>query len=150
MRIVLDASTLVPLTLNLGRELLEVARRVELYVLDLTIYEVGNALWKLTALRKTMSLDDAIEMLSVTMELAKHGIVNVARFDSLEMKRVLEIAFMERLTFYDASYIVTAEKLRAYLATEDRELRSKASRYVESMDYSQLVKALALDQGKQQ
>lgn len=139
----LDASTLLPLLLDYGEELLSVATRVELYVVDLTLYEVGNSLWKLVTLLNSLELRDAEDIVYILKSLVKKEVVRVVRFDELDLYKVLGLAVGERLTFYDASYIVASEAVGAVLVTEDRELREKARKYINTMGYSEFRERLA-------
>ncbi len=139
----LDASTLLPLLLDYGEELLSVATRVELYVVDLTLYEVGNSLWKLVTLLNSLELRDAEDIVYILKSLVKKEVVRVVRFDELDLYKVLGLAVGERLTFYDVSYIVASEAVGAVLVTEDRELREKARKYINTMGYSEFRERLA-------
>jgi len=138
MKLLLDASTLIPLLLDYGERLLDITAKMQLYVIDLTFYEVGNSLWKLVSLAKTISLEDAVEILEVLDVLVKRGLIIAVSFNKLDPHRIIELAAAEKLTFYDTSYIVAAEKLNATLATEDRELREKAGKYVNTVNYEEL------------
>ncbi len=142
MKYLLDASTFIPLLFDFGEKLLDVATRVTLYVTDLTVYEAGNALWKLVTLLKTMSMEDALETIIAVHTLLSKGLVKVLSYSELELGRVLELATREELTFYDASYVVAAENLRAVLVTENKKLEDRASKYVTTMTYAELVHAL--------
>ena len=43
----------------------------------------------------------------------------------------------EKITFYDASYIVASKITEATLVTEDKELREKAGKHVNTATYTQ-------------
>jgi len=116
MRLLLDASVIVPLILDYGERIIGLAARAPLHTIDLAVYETGNSLWKLSSLLKTIGLEDANEVLEVLRELVRRRII----------------------TFYLASYIAAAETLNAVLVTEDKELRKKAENYVSTMTYVQL------------
>ena len=147
MKLLLDASTLTPLLLDYGERLLDIAAKVQLHVIDLTIYEVGNSLWKLTFLSKTISLEDAVEVMEALDVLVKRGLIKAVSFNKLDPYRIIKLAVTEELSFYDSSYIVAAGKLNATLATEDRELRRKAKKYVDVANYEQLCGAGGLVHG---
>ena len=89
------------------------------FILDLTLYEVGNVLWK----RKMGG--EVLELVS------KARIIYPGQEDLLG---IFNIAKSERLTFYDASYVYFASKYGFILATADRELSKVARKYVEVLD----------------
>jgi len=144
-KFLLDASVLVPLLLDCGEKLLDIAGKVSLYTMDLTVYEVGNSLWKLVFLLKSISLDDAVEIMEVLMDLVKRGFVKIVRFGELDASRIIRLAVAEELTFYDSAYITAAEKLSVAFVTEDKELGEKARKYVKIMVYKQLQESITLD-----
>jgi len=124
----LDASVLVPLLLDYGEKMLDIASKVSLYTMDLTIYEVGNSLWKLVFLLKTIDLRDAVEIMGVLMDLVRKGFIRMVYLSELDSSRIIRLAVVEGLTFYDSSYIVAAEKLGVTFVTEDKELGEKAGK----------------------
>ena len=138
MRLLLDASAIVPLILDYGERIIGLAARAPLHTIDLAVYETGNSLWKLSSLLKTIGLEDANEVLEVLRELVRRRIIEITRFDKLDLRRIMKLATDENTTFYDASYIAAAETLNAVLVTEDKELRKKAENYVSTMTYIQL------------
>ena len=62
MKLVFDASALLNLIRNHGQDALEYLRGN--YVLTLTPYEVGNALWKEAVLLNRVSIDEALLLLT--------------------------------------------------------------------------------------
>ena len=54
-------------------------------------------------------------------------------------KGIFELAARDGLTVYDASYLYAAMKNGYILVTDDRELRNRASRYVETASSSELA-----------
>ena len=101
----------------------------------LTVYEALNALWKEAVLAKAISLEDACRLAEVVSELL--GLVEVLDVRMLE-REVVELAAKLGLTAYDASYVALARKLGLTLVTEDRRLRSSASRMVGVVDLASL------------
>ena len=142
MKFLLDASVLVPLLLDYGEKLLDVSVKVSLYTMDLTVYEVGNSLWRLANLLKAIDLEDAVEIMEVLTELTRKSFLGIIRFSELDISRILKLTVIEGLTFYDSSYIVAAEKLNVTLATEDEELGVKARKYVKTITYRRLRETL--------
>jgi predicted nucleic acid-binding protein len=96
-----------------------------LHVLDLTIYESFNALWKLVG-RDILTID---EMLILARRVADIiGFMYIESIDPLEALNVLEIALKENLTVYDASYLYIARRMQLILVTEDEELMDRAKK----------------------
>lgn len=46
---------------------------------------------------------------------------------------VFNLASKENLSIYDAAYMYLAIKINSYLITDDKELREKASKYIEAI-----------------
>ncbi|HID91185.1 TPA: PIN domain-containing protein [Candidatus Bathyarchaeota archaeon] len=143
MRYLLDASALVPLLGELGERLIAKATEERLSTTDLALYEAGNSLWKLSALVKLITLEDAAEAIDVLKGLAARGIIRVVGFEELDLASTLRLACGEGVTFYDASYIAAAENVGATLVTEDRKLREAASRRVNTIAYTDFKRKVA-------
>lgn len=90
--------------------------------LDLAVKEVANALWK-KILRGEMSLDDAAKIVA---DLAS-GAIPLYRQEPL-LPRALRIAVKNRVTVYDAMFIVLAEEIGAALVTADKRQAEAAQR----------------------
>ena len=97
-------------------------------ILDLTYYEVGNAVWKESVLTKLLT-PDAAKTLQRTAETILTKIDRISS-DSDSFEKIMEIAKFEKLTFYDSSYIHFAKEKGLQLITEDKELKTKAQKYV--------------------
>lgn len=82
---------------------------------DVFLYEVGNNLRKLAA---------SNEARLATLERAA-GIVRSIRPSADARRATLELATQHGVSYYDASYVVTAREEGAALWTEDRELLRK-------------------------
>jgi len=95
-----------------GDRLYEVAK--ESAVLDLAKYEVGNAVLKESEVKGM----DWNRMTSAWQRLLKF--FTVITIDN--MVEIQRIAVEKGLTFYDASYLHTAEKRNLKLVTEDSDL----------------------------
>ena len=129
----LDASALYPLMLRMRENLLQYA--AQFAVLDLTLYEVGNAIWK--EHRK-----GRIRNLALVAKVFEEIIKDMNRLSiGQEIFSVLEIATGNDVTFYDASYIYVARKWRLKLVTEDSVL---LSRFSEATSTEALLKDLGL------
>ena len=77
-------------------------------VLDLTFYEVGNAIWKESTLTKYLTPNEAkaIEKVAPTIFVRTEQIA----CEAWAFSGILEIARSEKLSFYDSSYIFFAKK----------------------------------------
>jgi predicted nucleic acid-binding protein len=111
----LDASALYGLVAHYHRW---IGHRKRLAILHLTVYEVGNALWKETSAGK-LPWREAAGALSRVLSSLK-------MLDDPPLEEVLEVAVERSLTFYDASYAYVAETLGLSLVTQDRELLKKS------------------------
>lgn len=129
MTLLFDTSSLVTVILDQGGR--GVDQLFDEYVLDLTFYETGNVIWKAHALQDRLDADDLERLLSFLERLESQ--VTVLSVDSLEFERTMEVAVDEELTFYDAAYVACAERDDHRLVTEDRELRSCARSYVDTI-----------------
>lgn len=90
------------------------ARRVALLVLDLTVYEVGNALMRGPA---RATADQVATVLRALNEICP-----ATRPGPDELRLAAELAERHDLTMYDAAYAAVAESRQAELATLDRRL----------------------------
>jgi predicted nucleic acid-binding protein len=143
VKCLLDASALLPLLTRRGKRLIVEALRIDLITTDLAIYEACNSLWKLATLLKTITLEDAAGVATILKEVTVKNVIQTTNFTKLDFPHTLSIAHKERLTFYDASYIVTAENTKAILVTEDEKLRKAASKFVKTIAYTRLENRLS-------
>lgn len=90
------------------------ARTVALTVLDVTAYEVGNALLRG---RASATAEQVATVLGALREVCP-----AIRPDSDELRLAAELAEQHDLTLYDAAYAAVARQREARLATLDREL----------------------------
>lgn len=117
MEYLIDTSALYPLILKLREKFLVYADKMA--VLDLTLYEVGNVLWKEYKRRKIKNLEN------ITI-LFQEMLASLRRLTINDLGGVLRMAVEKDLTFYDAAYVYAAEKLNIKLITEDIELLEKS------------------------
>lgn len=143
MKYLLDASALLPLITRLGKQLIIDASHQDLLTTDLAIYEACNSLWKLSTLLKSISIKDAVDTANTIKDLTIRGVIKTIKYTRLDFTNTLTIANKEGLTFYDASYITTAEKAEATLVTEDEKLKKAGSKFVNTITYSDLEGKLA-------
>jgi len=119
MKLVFDASALLNLIRSTGPGAFNYLKRN--YILSLTLYEVGNALWREAALLKRISINEALSLLESISNICK--ILNItAPYNNL---LVLKLAYELKITYYDSSYIIASYELNAGLVTDDEKLRKK-------------------------
>jgi predicted nucleic acid-binding protein len=103
-------------------------------ILDLTKYEVGDALWKEHTLHQSMEEGEFREFLSLFGRIIPQ--TQVLSVEGKDLPEVADLAVKERITFYDASYVVVAKSQDLSLVTEDAQLRKVASKYVKTTSLS--------------
>jgi predicted nucleic acid-binding protein len=89
-------------------------RAAALSVLDLTAYEVGNALMRGRAAASAAQVATVLDALA--------EVCPALRPNPEELRLATELASRHGLTLYDAAYAAVAESRKATLATVDREL----------------------------
>jgi len=123
MKYLFDASALLNLVRRLGEESLKILE--ENYILTLTIYEVGNALWRETRLLRKLAIEETEKIMRAIITLIKFMQV-IEPQDPIE---VLRVSNEIETTFYDAAYVVTALRRGLILVTDDRRLAARIERY---------------------
>ena len=114
MKYLFDASALLNLVRRLGEESLKILE--ENYILTLTIYDVGNALWREARLSRRLTMDEAEAMMRAIITPIEFMQV-IELQDPIE---VLRISNEIEITFYDAAYLVAALRSGLILVTDDR------------------------------
>jgi predicted nucleic acid-binding protein len=106
-------------------------------VLDLTYYEVGNAIWKESTLTKFLTPEDSktLEKVAQTILMKTDRIT----IEAAVFQKILEIAKNEKLSFYDSSYIYFAKEKNLKLITEDKQLKAKAQKYIDVQTITTLL-----------
>ena len=89
---------------------------VSFYVIDLTPFEYGNAIWKLF-IRNRITKDEAELSLKLFENLVDLGIITILEFK--EYIEAIRISTELKVSYYDAAYITTARKRGLTLATDD-------------------------------
>jgi predicted nucleic acid-binding protein len=122
-----DASAIVNLLISKGSVGLDIARGND--ILDLTVYEAGNALWKLSVLHRKISSAEADSLLSALLRTGLDR-MNLVRVSELDHASILNLARTERVSYYDASYVHAAIERKRDLVTDDLRLSRIASKFV--------------------
>ena len=123
VKYLIDASSLFKLLSSSspdGQDLLENSS-----ITDLTIFEIGNVLWK----KKDSGIKEMPEEKVIALSQVIGNILReVARFPIIatEIPNILSVAINRKTTFYDASYIHVCNREKLSLISEDVDLRRKA------------------------
>jgi predicted nucleic acid-binding protein len=118
-----DASSLILLIKRVDEDSF-LRFREKIRMLDLTLYEVGNTLWKEGSLRGVLKEDEAKSL----MRYARIVLGSVPRvgITADDFEGVYEVAHNSKLSYYDAAYLYTARKSKLTLVTEDHKLLEAA------------------------
>jgi len=122
-----DASALVNLLVSRGSAALDLMRGND--ILDLTLYEVGNAVWKLCTLRGKISPAEADSLLGALVRTAMDH-MNLIRISRVDHMSISGLARAERLSYYDAAYLSAARERKRELVTDDVRLTTVASKFI--------------------
>ena len=129
MSYLIDASAL----LDLMRRRKEVV--LNQCILDLTVYEIGNAIWKEAYFFKTLMKGEALDFMknfaNITVKMRVISIHN-------DLEEIMNIAIEEKLTFYDAAYLYFAAKNKLTLVTNDKKLYKAARNKIRVVEGSSL------------
>jgi len=106
--------------------------KVALLAPNLIEYEVGNTLWKAVQ-RGFIRGAEARDRLGSFFAMG----IGCLFFKAADCQRALEMATTKGVTFYDASYIVAAEKATAPLLTADDVLFRAAATTVKALRLSE-------------
>ena len=107
------------------------------FILDLTIYEAVNVVWKEYYLLNKISMDTAAKFIEVLSKIFE--VISVLSVKGLESE-VFNIAVKHGLTIYDASYVTVAMRRKLTLVTDDKELRETVSHIVKTVTSDDLTK----------
>lgn len=117
-----DASAFLNLLLNEGSNSLSILSGQT--VLDLTLYEIGNSIWRIQHLQKKITKEDACLLLdSCVQVMSSMDVLDVAGLEN----QVKEIASDNGQSFYDSAYLAVAKKHGLELVTDDKKLLKVAS-----------------------
>ncbi|MGB9729922.1 MAG: type II toxin-antitoxin system VapC family toxin [Thermoprotei archaeon] len=123
MKYLFDASALLNIVRRLEEKSLKILKGN--YILTLTIYEIGNALWRETKLLKRLTVNNTVEILKAVIALTKF-------MQIIEPENPIEVLVtsnMMEATFYDTAYVITALQENLILVTDDEKLIAKIEKY---------------------
>ena len=116
-----DTSALLNLLLGEGSKSLAILSGQA--VLDLTTYELGNSIWRLSHLQKKITKTEACALLDACLEVRSN--MKVLDIKGLE-EDVKELSYDMGQSFYDSAYLVVAKKRGLELVTDDKKLQKAA------------------------
>ena len=122
-----DASAIYPLL-----DYVDKVNVKKVYILDLTFYEIGNAIWKDYIIHKRIK--DPVTLAKLFHELLNK--FNVVR--DLPMQEVMKIAVEKGLTYYDASYVFASFSKGLTLVSNDKDLIEKGG----AIPFKEFIKTL--------
>ncbi len=132
----IDTSALYPLVKSLKENIIDYTDQFR--ILDLTIYEIGNVIWKEYRRGLIKDLSMTITMFNIILDsIAKISI----RPNDLES--IINIALKNNISFYDASYIFVANKYGYILVSEDNDIKRS---YEKTLTTNQLLERLGVQQ----
>jgi predicted nucleic acid-binding protein len=111
----------------------------KIFILDLTVYEVGNTLLNETNLTKFLTQKE-IKTLEKVTQIILSRTEKILNKEAI-FQQILDIAKTENLSFYDSSYIYFAKQNGIQLITENHTLRDKAKKYVQTQTTMSLLSA---------
>lgn len=112
-----DASAFLNLILNEGSKSL--AATSGQTTLDLTTYEIGNGIWRISHLQKKITKIEACLLLNTCLQVISGMTVFGIRHLEEEVK---ELSSDIGQSFYDSAYLVIAKKHNLDLVTDDKKL----------------------------
>jgi predicted nucleic acid-binding protein len=117
MKYLIDASAFYPLLQvpTKAREIL-----INGAMLDLTLYELGNIIWKEYRLEHIKNYAKVMEYLTKLTSL-----IRIIRINPSEILEIENLAIRIELTFYDAAYVHYAKKEGVKLLTNDEKILTK-------------------------
>jgi predicted nucleic acid-binding protein len=123
-----DTSALLNLVIKNGSSAHE--SLISQNILDLTMYETGNVIWKLGYLQKRITSQHACKLLESFLLLKQN--MNILNISGMEEK-IKNLSLDTGLTFYDSAYVVAAQKADLVLVTDDSSLSKIAKKHITVM-----------------
>lgn len=121
MKRLYDTSALLNLLLNKGSKSLSVLS--EQAVLDLTTYELGNSIWKLSYLQKKITKAEACTLLDACLKVISN--MKILNINGMQ-DDVKKLSIDAGQSFYDSAYLTLAKKHSLELVTDDKKLQKTA------------------------
>ena len=95
--------------------------------LDLTIYEIGNAVWKINKLINKSEKPSALDAVEQACNMI--ALMDFRRVEDVEeIVGAMDLAYEYNLTFYDSCYLFVALKTGVTLVSEDQAIVKAAKK----------------------
>lgn len=133
----IDASSIIVLIRKAGGLSAECLHKS--VILDLTFYELGNALWKDTIIAKFATSVESQALTKLTQNMLTK--IEQIKCEVETFQAIFEMAQKEKLSFYDSSYLWVAKQNGLILVTEDKELSVKGQKYVDVRNAEAFLKS---------
>jgi len=117
---------------------------IEGWTINLTFYELGNAVWKQVYAYKTNDENETNKLLDALTEVFMR-LRKPEKENSLE---ILKIALKEGLTYYDAAYIQAAIENKLAQVTDDKQLLEVGKKYVRVLTSYEISRQLKQNNAK--
>lgn len=121
MKRLYDTSALLNILLTKGSKSIPVLS--DQAILDLTTYEIGNSIWKITYLQKKITKTEACTLLDTCLKVRAN--MKILDIKDIE-ENVKELSVSIGQSFYDSAYLVLAMKYHLELVTDDKKLQKAA------------------------
>ena len=108
--------------------------------LNLALYETLNAIWKEHKLLGRIDEKTALEYAGIVSDVLKA--MTKYSIEDVEQE-VFMLASENSITIYDAAFIYVALKENLVLVSDDKKLRSIASKHVKTLNSNELIKTLS-------
>ena len=105
-----------------------------IHVLHLTIYEVGNVLWKEIYIFKRIK--NPYRFVDLVQEILRY--INL--LNDPPLSEVLKLSLSRGLTFYDSSYVYVAENMGMTLVTEDKQVLKSTSNAISFREFVDAIR----------
>src|SRR5487761_2766695 len=123
-----DTSALFNVIIKNGSNALKLLKSQS--ILDLTMYEIGNVIWKLAYVKKNITSQQACKILESFLLLRPN--MHVLEIAGMEEK-IKNLSIDAGLTFYDSAYVLVAKQSRLVLVTDDALLAKVAAKHLTVM-----------------
>ncbi len=130
----IDTSALYPLIKYLREEIIDYTDQFR--ILDLTLYEVGNVIWKEYRRGLIKNLTKTVKMFTAILDS-----IEKISIKPNDLSEIVSIALNNNISFYDASYIFIANKYGYTLVSEDNDI---IKNYEKAINTNQLLRKLGI------
>jgi len=120
-----DTSALINVIIKDGSDALKSLKSQS--ILDLTVYETGNVIWKLAHVKKDITSQQACKILESFLLLKSH--MKTLEITGME-EMIKNLSIDTGMTFYDSAYVIAAKQSGLVLVTDDVSLAKVAAKHI--------------------